>query len=281
MPARIPPMNTTKAQFKVDKITPGYWRLTLDNPPINMLGPQTILELQDLVGQFETDPELKVVVFDSADPDFFVAHFDAARAAETPTAPGPTGYSPWIDFTVRLARATVISIAAVRGRARGAGSEFALACDLRFGSLEKAVFAQVEVGVGVIPGGGALERLPLVTGRARALEIIASAADFDAATAERYGWINRAIPDAQFETWVDALARRIASFDRQALAAAKAQVNRHTLPEPKDQQESQELFFSALAWHGYQQRAPQLRSNGIGQRGDFELRFGEHLGQSS
>ncbi len=272
-------MSTNKSQFKVSRVTPAYWRLTFDNPPINMLDPQTILELQDLVGRFETDPELKVVVFDSADPDFFVAHFDASRAAETPTAPGPSGYSPWIDFTVRLTRVPVISIAAVRGRARGVGSEFALACDMRFASLEKAAFGQVEVGVGVIPGGGALERLPLLTGRARALEILVSAADFDATTAERYGWINRAIPDAQFEAWVDAFARRVASFDRQALAAAKEQVNRHTVPDPKDQQDSQGIFFSALNWRGYRERAPKLRVNGIGERGDFELRFGEYLGK--
>ena len=271
-------MDTNESQFKVSKVTPAYWRLTFNNPPINMLDPQTILELQDLVSEFEADPQLKVVVFDSADPDFFVAHFDASRAAATPTAPSPTGYSPWIDLTVRLARVPVISIAAVRGRARGVGSEFALACDLRFASLEKAVFAQIEVGVGVIPGGGALERLPLLVGRARALEIVVSATDFDAATAERYGWINRAIPDAQFETWVDAFARRIASFDRDALAAAKQQVNRHTLPEPKDQEESRQLFFSGLGGRGYQDRAPKLRSNGIGKPGDFELRLGELLG---
>jgi enoyl-CoA hydratase/carnithine racemase len=135
-----------------------------------------------------------VVVFDSADPDFFIAHFDIARAADTPNEPGPTGYSPWIDFTVRLARAPVISIAAVRGRARGVGSEFALACDLRFASLEKAIFAQPEVGSGLIPGGGGIERLPLVMGRARALEVIAGSSDFDAATAERYGWISDKAP---------------------------------------------------------------------------------------
>jgi enoyl-CoA hydratase/carnithine racemase len=270
-------MTTSNLQFKRSTVTPAYWRLTFDNPPINMLDPQTMLELQSLIGQFETDMELKVVVFDSADPDFFVAHFDTSRAAETPTALGPSGYPPWIDFTVRLARAPVISIAAVRGRARGIGSEFALACDMRFASLEKAVFAQVEVGAGVIPGGGGLERLPLLTGRARALEIIASAADFDAATAERYGWINRAIPDAEFDSWIDAFARRIASFDRQALTAAKQLANRRTVPDPKDQLDSQRIFFSALSWPGCRERAPKLRANGLGQRSDFELRFGELL----
>ena len=173
----------------------------------------------------------------------------------------------------------MISIAAVRGRARGVGSEFALACDLRFASLEKAVFGQPEVGIGVIPGGGAIERLPLLASRARSLEIIAGAADFNAATAERYGWINRAIPDAEFESWIDALARRIASFDKQAWSAAKELVNRHTVPKPEDQVESEKLFFSALSWADYRECGPKLRAKGIGKRGDFELNFGERLGE--
>jgi len=146
-------MSTNKSQFKLTKVNPAYWRATFDNPPINMLGPETMLELQGLVGQFEKDPDLKVVVFDSADPDFFIAHFDISRAADTPREPGPSGLPPWTDLTVRLARAPVISIAAVRGRARGVGNEFALACDLRFASLEKAIFGQPEVGSGLIPGG--------------------------------------------------------------------------------------------------------------------------------
>jgi enoyl-CoA hydratase/carnithine racemase len=143
-------MSTNKSQFKLTKVNPAYWRATFDNPPINMLGPETMLELQGLVGQFEKDPDLKVVVFDSADPDFFIAHFDISRAADTPREPGPSGLPPWTDLTVRLARAPVISIAAVRGRARGVGNEFALACDLRFASLEKAIFGQPEVGSGRI-----------------------------------------------------------------------------------------------------------------------------------
>jgi enoyl-CoA hydratase/carnithine racemase len=272
-------MSGSKSQFTLNRITSAYWRVTFHNPPINMLDGQTVLELQELVGRFETDPDLRVVVFDSADPDFFVAHFDASSAAEVPKEPGPTGYPGWIDVTLRLARAPVISIAAVRGRARGVGSEFALACDLRFASLEKAVFGQIEVGVGVVPGGGAIERLPLLAGRARALEIIAGAADFDAATAERYGWINRAIADADFESWIDAFARRIASFDKRALSAAKDLVNRHTVPNAEDQVQSQKTFYSALGWDGYRERGPKLRAKGIGQRGDLELNFGDHLQQ--
>ena len=267
----------TRSQFQVTKVNPGYWKLTFQNPPINMLDGQTIRELQGLLDQIEKDPQLRVVVFDSADPDFFVAHFDTSRAADVPTTPGPSGHPGWIDVTQRLARAPVISIAAVRGRVRGAGSEFALACDLRFASLEKGVFGQPEVGVGVVPGGGAVERLPLLTGRARALEIIVGAGDFDAATAERYGWINRAIPDAEFEPWIDALARRLASFDKQAMAVAKNLVNRHTVPDANDQIASQQAFYSALASDGYRERGPKLRAKGIGQRGDFELHFGDRL----
>jgi len=216
-------------------------------------------------------------VFDSADPDFFVAHFDASTAAEIPKGTGPTGYAGWIDITLRLARAPVISIAAVRGRSRGVGSEFALACDLRFASLEKAIFGQIEVGAGLIPGGGAIERLPLLVGRARALEIIAGAADFDAATAEHYGWVNRAIADADFEKWVDAFARRMASFDKQALSAVKNLLNRHTVPDPEDQVRSESVFYSAFGWPGYRERGPKLRAKGINQRSDLEMNFGDHL----
>jgi enoyl-CoA hydratase/carnithine racemase len=220
-------MSTSKSQFKLTKVTPAYWRVTFDNPPINILDPQGMLELQ--IDVFEKDPELKVVVLDSADPDFFVAHYDTLRAAETPTASGPTCYSTWIDVTLRLACVPVISVAAIGGRTRGVGSELVLACDLRFAGLEKAIFSQVEVGAGLLPGGGAIERLPLLTGRARALEITVGSADFDAASAERYDWINRAIPDAEFEAWADTFARLLASFDKQAMATAKDLLNRRTL----------------------------------------------------
>ena len=195
-------MSTNKSQFKLTKVNPAYWRATFDNPPINMLGPETMLELRGLVGQFEKDPDLKVVVFDSADPDFFIAHFDISRAADTPREPGPSGLPPWTDLTVRLARAPVISIAAVRGRARGVGNEFALACDLRFASLEKAIFGQPEVGSGLIPGGGGLERLPLLAGRARALEVIAGATARFRTPISKPGWM--ALP----AVWPRSISRR-------------------------------------------------------------------------
>src|SRR5271169_1030488 len=235
-------MTEKLTQFTISEVTPAYWRVSFSNPPINLQDPDTILELQELVGLFETDDALRVVVLESADPDFFINHYDISRAAETPVEPGPTGLPTFIDTTVRLATTPVVTIAKIRGRNRGGGSEAALACDLRFASREKAVFGQPEVGAGMFPGGGALERLPLLVGRARALEIILGSDDFDADTAAQYGWINRALPDDELDGFVDTLARRIASFDKQALAEAKRLINRRTLPSPDDLIQTQDVF---------------------------------------
>jgi enoyl-CoA hydratase/carnithine racemase len=171
----------------------------------------------------------------------------------------------------------VVTIALIRGRARGMGSEIPLGFDMRFASLERAVFGQPEVGVGLVPGGGAMERLPLLAGRARALEIVLGAADFDAATAERYGWINRALPDADLDGFVADLAQRLASFDKVALGAAKQAVNRRALPEADDLKASQALFYTAFTWPGTAPRVNALKARGIGTRSDLEMRFGDHL----
>jgi enoyl-CoA hydratase/carnithine racemase len=143
---------------------------------------------------------------------FFIAHYGSS---------GPRsrfGVPPWIDAATRLARSGVLSIAVIRGRVRGGGSEFTLGCDIRFASREKAIFGQPEVGTGLIPGGGALERLPLLVGRSRAVEIVMGANDFDANTAERYGWINRAVPDAELDAFVVDFVGRVLSFDRTGIA---------------------------------------------------------------
>jgi enoyl-CoA hydratase/carnithine racemase len=264
-------------QFSIDRRNEAYWRVTFSNPPINMLDPDTIQELQALLALMETDDALKVVVFDSADPDFFIAHYDISRGKDASREPGPSGYAPWIDFTHRLGSVPVLSIAAVRGRARGVGSEFALACDVCFASLEKAVFGQPEVGAGLIPGGGALERLPLAVGRKRALEIVFGADDFDAATAERYGWINRAVPDAQFEAFIEQFAQRIARFERNALRSCKELINRTTLASAELQNESALAFKGAFAWPGTQRIAAALMQQGLGTRSELELDFGKYL----
>lgn len=266
-------------QFTITKHSPAYWRVTFDNPPLNLVNPETILELQRIVGLLEEASDLVVVVFDSAHPDFFLARYDLSRAAETPVAPGPTGFPTWIDMTTRLERANVITIASVRGRARGAGSEFCLACDLRFASIGHAFFGQPEVAAGVIPGGGGIERLAALVGRARALEIVVAGEDFGAELAERYGWINRALPDDELDGFVERLAARIASFDRHSVAEAKRLLNRGTLPTPAHLLESQTSFLKAL-------KRPELRERGMRARKvaaeagpDFELRLGHYLGQ--
>jgi enoyl-CoA hydratase/carnithine racemase len=247
------------------------------NPPINMLPPAAIVELQDLVTAAEADASLRVLIFESANPDFFIAHFDTAKAAELPRTAGPSGHSPWIDVVVRLARAPVVSVAKVRGRARGVGSEFMLACDLRFASRQGAIFGQPEVGVGLPPGGGAMEWLPRLVGRSRALEIVLSGDDFDAETAERYGWINRALDDEQLDAFVDGLARRLAAYDRATLAALKARVSRVGVPSGEELESSNRMFFEALGGPASRVRRAGMGALGYGERSDFELNFGRRL----
>lgn len=256
-----------------------YWRVTIDNPPLNLFDPELSDELESLIARLEADPEVKVVVFDSASADYFMAHIDLARVGELSLKPGPTGLSPWPDVALRLQRAPFVTIGVLRGRARGVGSEFLLALDMRFASRERAVLSQIEVGCGLIPGGGGLERLPVLIGRARSLEAIVGAEDFDADTAERYGWVNRALPDAELDAFVERFARRIASFERPAIAAAKTAVNRMLgLPEPTDTVASQNAFFQLASAPAARDRIGELLQRGLQQPGDFELRLGELLG---
>jgi enoyl-CoA hydratase/carnithine racemase len=263
-------------QLTIDRSKPGLWMVTFSNPPINLLDDITITELQTLVSHIETDKSVKVLIFQSADRDFFIAHFDTSNAGHT-AGSGPTGYAPWIDFVLRLSNAPVISIAKIRGRARGVGNEFVLACDMRFASRQKAVFGNPEIGVGLPPGGGALEWLPRIVGRSRALEISLSGDDFDADLAERYGWVNRTLDDGELDAYVDNLATRLVSFDREALGAVKAQVNRVGVPTGSDIESSYRMFFAAVASAHAQARRAKMRKLGYGVRGDFELNFGRFL----
>ena len=260
------------AQFEIDRTRPGGWTVSFANPPINMFVPSTIVELGAVMDQIEADPSLKVVVFQSANPDFFVAHLDVAKAAERPGV-----LDHWREVVLRLASCPVVSIAKIRGRTRGIGNEFVLACDMRFASRQNAVFGNPEVGVGLVPGGGALEWLPRLVGRSRALEIVLSADDFDAEVADRYGWVNRTLDDGDLDPFVDALAARLASFDREALAAAKAQLNRFGTPTAAELKSSNDLFFPTLAWPTAQARRARIGGVGYGVASDFELNFGRRL----
>ena len=221
--------------------------------------------------EIEADPSVKVVVFQSANPEFFIAHLDVFKAVERP---GVLGL--WRDFVLRLSSTPVVSIAKIRGRTRGIGNEFVLACDMRFASRQSALFGQPEIGTGLVPGGGALEWLPRLVGRSRALEIVLSSDDFDADIAERYGWVNRTLDDDHLDLFVDTLARRLASFDRETLAAAKAQINRFGTPTAAELQSSNDLIFPLLALPSAQARGAKIRA-GYGVPGDFELNFGRYL----
>src|SRR5579863_9494701 len=260
------------SQFNIDRANPGRWTITFGNPPINMFVPTTIVELGALLADLEADPSLRVVVFQSANPEFFIAHLDVAKAVKRPEVLGL-----WRDFVLRLSSAPVVSLAKIRGRTRGIGNEFVLACDMRFASRQGALFGNPEVGVGLIPGGGALEWLPRLVGRSRALEIVLSGDDFDADVAERYGWVNRALDDDDLDSFVEALARRLASFDREALGAAKAQLNRFGTPTAAELQSSNDKFFATLALPSAQARRAKVGPIGYGLRSDFELNFGRYL----
>ena len=211
----------------------GIARATIDHAPINLLDLALIIELDRFGREVESDTDVRVVVLDSADPEFFAAHADVALIQTLPTDDLTLhlelgGFQAMVDRFRTMPKAT---IAVVEGIARGGGSELALSFDMRFASLGRAVFAQPEVGVGIIPGGGGTQRLPRLIGRARALEVVLGCDDIDAATAERWGYVNRALPDGELRPFVDALATRIASFPAEAIARAKVAVDA-ALPDP-------------------------------------------------
>ena len=203
-PAEAPGTRTDaapKQEIRLERVTPEYWRVTLDNPPFNLFGPETIPQLNSVITQMETDPKVKVVVFQSAVPGFFLTHYDFVPplSATTDIPPGVTGLPALPDILVRLSRAPVVSIVSIRGRATGVGGELSLASDMRFASREKAVISQWEIGGGLVPGGGPMARMPRLIGRGRALEMLLTGEDISGDLAERYGYVNRALPDAELD----------------------------------------------------------------------------------
>lgn len=274
---------TLRQQVKIERRTPEYWRATLDNPPLNIMGPEMIAELAVLIGRIEADDRLKVIVFDSNIPEFFMAHYDVLGNLRDSLAmpPGPTGMHPFPDFLVRLSRAPVVSICSVRGRATGSGSEIALACDIRFASREKAVLSHWEVGVGFPPGGGPTARLPRLVGRGRALEILLGADDINGDLAERYGYVNRSVPDAELDGFVDAFARRVASFDRDAIALTKSLVNGPSLPDDAETRSAWDAFAKLVVRPTVSEHLSALVPLGLQQPGDVESRLGYYVGPRS
>jgi enoyl-CoA hydratase/carnithine racemase len=264
---------------RISEETPAYWRIVFDYPPFNILDATIFEGLQDLLARMDASQSLRVVVFESANPDFYLAHFDlTGKTGNITTAVGLSGLPILMDTFVRLTKSPVVSLAKIRGCVRGGSSEFVLACDMRFASRENTRIGQPEVGVGVHPGGGGTERLPHLVGRGRALEIILGANDFDGETAERYGYVNRSLPDAELDDFVDALARRIASFDRAGIAAAKSLVNRVSLPSADRLLDAITSFEIALTWPETQRRVQAVLELGLQQDVDFEKRWPDKLG---
>jgi len=274
-------MTESATHLRVIEETPAYWRVVFDNPPLNVMDADMFEGLQKLLDRMDTSTNLRVVVFESANPEFYLAHFeikDTARTLGLLQTVGPTtGLPTLLDTFVRLTTSPIVSIAKIRGRARGVSSEFCLACDMRFASRENTALAQVEVGSGVHPGGGGTERLPPLVGRGRALEIVLGSNDFDGDTAERYGYVNRSLPDHELDAFVDKFARRIASFDRRPLAAAKNLINQVSLPPADRLLAGMTSFMMALAWPEAQQRFQTLFKRGLGDPGDMENRYSELL----
>ena len=264
-------MPDSAVPLRVIEETSAYWRAVFDYPPFNVVDATIFQGLQDLLAHMDASPNLRVVVFESAIPEFYLSHFDlTGKTGNITTAVGPSGLPILTDTYVRLTRSSVASIAKIRGCVRGVSSEFVLACDMRFASRENTRLGQPEVGVGLHPGGGGTERLPHLVGRGRALEIILGANDFDADTAERYGYINRAVPDSELDSFVDALARRIASFDQRAVAAAKNLVNQVSLPSADHLLDSFNSFLTALMWPESRQRIKVLLERGLQRDSGFE-----------
>jgi enoyl-CoA hydratase/carnithine racemase len=265
--------------LRVIEETSAYWRAVFDCPPFNIMDGALFEALQALLARMDDSPSLRVIVFESAIPEFYLAHFDlTGKLGNITTSIGPSGLPILIDTFVRLTKSPVASIAKIRGCVRGASSEFVLACDMRFASRENTSLGQPEVGVGVHPGGGCTERLAPQVGRGRALEIILGANDFDGETAERYGYVNRALPDAELDGFVDTLARRIASFDQRAIAAAKNLVGQVSLPSADRLLDAFNSFQAALMWPEAQGRIRAVLGRGLQRDSDYEKHWTAQLG---
>ena len=282
-PQSTKPRSATEAkdQVRLTRITPEYWRVTFHNPPFNIYGPNTMPQLNKVVTAIETDPQVKVVVFDSDVPDFFLTHYDFVPplAETTSLPPGPTGLPQLPDMLVRLSKAPVVSIALIRGRTTGVGSELALASDMRFASREKAMLSQFEIGAGFVPGGGPMARLPRLMGRGRALEVLMTGTYLDGELAERYGYVNRALPDAKLDAFVDAMARRIARFDRQTIADIKRLVDASSLPTNDQVGAEWDAFLASVQRPAAQQRIGKLMELGLQTNADLEKRLDEYTGE--
>jgi enoyl-CoA hydratase/carnithine racemase len=272
---------TNARQISVTMVSPAFWRVTFDNPPLNLMGPEFVVEFSEIITAIETDENLKVVVFDSAVDGFFLNHSDfTVKLEELTSLPqGPTGLEAWPDILVRITRAPIVSIAKIQGRATGNGSEITLACDMAFISRERGLLSQWEVGVGMVAGGGPMARLPRLIGRGRALEVLLGSDDISGDLAAAYGYVNRSLPDSELDAFVDALATRISLFDKWAISNTKRLVNGASLPPDVEIAAGWDACITSVGRPATQERIKQLMARGFHKPGNVETRLGYYLGQ--
>jgi enoyl-CoA hydratase/carnithine racemase len=251
----------------------------MSSPPMNLLGPELVRDLVALIQQAEADHTFKVLVFKSADRDYFISHVDVTRIKEyRAEAAKLTGEASIAMLFRYLSASRLVTIAQIEGRVRGAGSEFVLACDMRFASRESAIFSQIEAAFGQLPGGGATQHLTRLMGRARALEVILSAEDYDAEMAERYGWINRALTENALGDFVKALAHRIASFPAAGHVVVKDRVNAIALASAEDFRRDSDLFAEGVRNPEAQSRIQAAMKRGFQTR-EAEMTLAQMLGE--
>lgn len=247
---------TPKSTISVEKISPEIRKVKFANAPINVIVPETISTLNEVVKDLSKDPDVKVVVFYSDVKGYFFNHFDLSQMANFAGQRTADGKPMWVDLITNITNAPFITIASIKGRTQGGGDELTMAFDLRYASKELAVFEQPEVGVGLFPGGGGTNMLPRLIGKDRALEVFASGNDYDATIAEKYGWVTRTLPNAELDAFVDKLANRLATFDKTALVTVKQQLNLVAAPTEAERLASYTEFLNSLSWPGLQLRIP-------------------------
>ncbi len=274
-------MSQTYRTLRVARSDEGVLSVVIDAPPMNLIGPELVRDLVTLVGELESDDGIRVMVLESANSEYFVPHVDLTKVAEytaeAAKAGGPEDASLGMLWH-KLSELPVVTIAKLRGRARGAGSELALACDMRFAARENAILGQPEVGFGTSPGAGGVQHLGRLLGRGRAMEAILGVADFDADEAERYGWVNRALPDAELDAFVARLARRIASFPAEAVRSTKRVLNDLTLPEADAIRADARRFHQLVGSDTVKARTATLFAEGLQTPGPLELDLGDRIG---
>jgi enoyl-CoA hydratase/carnithine racemase len=270
------------SRFRLTRHSDAFWRATFDNGPLNLIDGAMNLELHQLLDLVEQDGRVAVVLFDSANPDYFLAHYAVDADMSPLEALEPSAAQPflhWASLLIRLSKSPAVTVSAIRGGARGAGSEFALATDIRFASRERAVLGQFEVGLAAIPGGAPSTRLPGIVGRGRAFEIVLGGEDFDGELAERYGYVNRAIPDEEFVAFVDAYAARVSRFDRRALTDIKGFINAASLPEDVALTAEMRAFGEAISREPAVSLIPRAFAAGWGRPGEFERNLGSRIAE--